>query len=403
MSTLFDQESKTTPETQTQEILVFAPEEKPVVSKFDMEQRVLEIVAVCTQAVAIKDDATNDYARQVGKNASLIVKAIDKKRLELNELPKKEIESNNAVAKKLSAPIETQIERLRLSVSTYELDKEKKRLAELKIIEDAKKVKEEAERKERERVQGIKQNILDTKNKAFSDIDLISDPKSLSEFEKRFNGWKPKEEYYAEFMGELTAVREEITKRIQSRQVIVAEIEKSRKEAEKLKGVAKAQAQKELELKKQQLDLEKSQADAKAKEVELEKQKAENKANQDLTIYLATLGVKEVPKRTEEFVQLFGSSVDAMNNKDKIVEKINAERISDYNSKNLKADKVKNQRTEYKFTILDETLVPREYLCVDETKIKKAIAENREALEKDLSSFQIAGVQIFPETKTVFK
>ena len=386
-----------------QAVLVFAPEEKPVVSKFDMEQKVLEIVAVCNLAVTVKDDATNDYARQVGKNASLVVRAIENKRKELNGNPKKEIEDNNSVAKKLSAPIEVQIDKIRMAVSTYELEKEKKRLAEVAKAEEAKRKQEEAEQKERDRVQAIKQKIFDTKNKSLSDIDAISDPESLLAFEKRFKAWKPKASEYGEFMNEVDAIKKDIEDRIKTRKVIVADIEKARKESERLKGVAKKQALKELELKKAKLDAEKAQADADQKKKDAEGQAIENEANRDLSIYLATLGVKDVPKRTEEFVQLFGSSKGAMENKPKIVEKINAERIEDYNSKNLKSEKVKNQRTEYKFTVLDETLVPREFLSVDDVKIRKAIVEKRSELEKDLSSFKIAGVEIFPETKTVFK
>ncbi len=64
---------------------------------------------------------------------------------------------------------------------------------------------------------------------------------------------------------------------------------------------------------------------------------------------------------------------------------------------------MKNQRVDYIFDIIDENSVPREYLCVDESKVKKAIQENRALLEKDINGFKIDGIKISSKVQTVLK
>ena len=52
---------------------------------------------------------------------------------------------------------------------------------------------------------------------------------------------------------------------------------------------------------------------------------------------------------------------------------------------------------------MDENLVPREYLCVDEAKIKKAIQLNRAELQKDIKSWGLSGILIYPKSSTILK
>jgi hypothetical protein len=390
---------------ETKSIIVVSPEEMPILAKFsEEEQKVLEVVAICERAQQINDDTQNDYARQVGKRANELLKAIDKKRLALTEPIREQHNRINAVAKKLSSPIDLELEKLRQSITTYETEKERKRQMELKRIEEEKKAKEEIERKERERVAKIKLEINNIQNNATADINRIEDLKGLTEFDTRLRSWKPKAEFFAEFMPELKSMLEDLYRKIELRKPIIEELTKQKEEAQRLKGEAKKVAEEKARLEQEKLDkAKKDEADR----LQIEKEardRAEVLNRQDLSIFIASLNyTKETLQETEKFIGKYGSATAAIANKQGIIDAINAERLAKAKDNELEAKKMKNQRVNFKFRILNESQVPREYLMVDEKKLNEAIVKNRILLEKIPAEFKIDGIEIYSETKTVFK
>jgi len=368
------------------------------------EKKVIHIVSVCQQALAITTDASNNYAREVGKQASDLIKAINKRRLELTKPLRDEETLINSVAKKLTAPLEEQVGKLRLAVTRFEMEKERKRQEEIRQQEEIKQQRELAEKVERERIMRIKNEIQKVQNSAFAEIERIEDAKSLTAFETKIKNWKPKEEFFAEFMPELTLVLNEIAQRIESRKSIITEMQRAKAEAERLKGVAKLQAEREAELKRKELEAQKLKEQMEERQRQIDKEKRENMAIQELTYFVASLGLNtNIEEKVKELVKTYGSAILALGNQTAIIEKINKERIEAHNKAILEAQKVKNQRTDYLFNVLDEAKVPREFLSVDETKIRKAIQDNRKKLEQDIASFTIEGIEIYPQTKTIFK
>lgn len=389
----------------TNSIILVLPEEKPILEKFfEEEQKVLEIVSICERAQEVKDDSSNDYARQVGKRANELVKAIDKKRLALTKPVREEQERINTVAKKLSSPIEAQIEKIRSVVTAYETEKERKRLEEVARIEKEKKEKEEKEKKERERVAKIKNEINRIQNTALADINQIEDMKSLNELEFRLNSWKPKAEFFSEFMPELQAVIKDLNEKITLRKPVIEQLQKQKEEAARLKGEAKKLAEEKLKLQQEELKKQKEAEEKRLLEEKELKDRAEALNRQELSIFIASLNyTKETAQEVEKFIGKYGSATTAMQKKQEMLDTINAERIAAAKNTELNAKKMKNQRVNFKFRILNESEVPREFLSVDEKKINQAIVANRMLLEKVPVEFKIAGIEIYSETKTVLK
>ena len=102
-------------------------------------------------------------------------------------------------------------------------------------------------------------------------------------------------------------------------------------------------------------------------------------------------------------VEKYGSAIIAAEKREELILDYQNSLVEKAKEEEVASEKVKNVRVDYLFEITDENLIPREYLCVDEAKIKKAIQANRESLQKDIKNFSIKGTIIFPKNSTILK
>jgi hypothetical protein len=384
-------------------VIQVAEEEKDALVKFsDQEKKVQEIVALC-KSVVVTDDASNTLARSIGVQAKAVISAIEKKRKELVRPHIDKQDAYNSVAKKLSSPIEEAVNtRINRMVTAYELAREEKRKAALAQAEKEKKEKEEAEAIEKARVDRIRASIKEVLDKGNGRIDKIDSSGSLDAFVKELSAWKPKVEFYGEFYSELENTIVELKTRAENRRPIIIQLEQNKAEAAKLEGEAKLQAEK---IAAQQADKLKAIQEKEAAELATKKAEEEAKeanAKRELTILIAPI-CQNIHEELKRQIGLHGSAVNAMANKGKVIQSVTEAKTEKQEIRGLKSEKMKNQRLEFKFEIINEFQIPREFLSVDETKIRAAIVANRAALEKDINGFKIEGVTIYPDTKTVFK
>ncbi len=351
----------------------------------------------------IENDEDNDKARELGKKCQKLKSDIEKARLAANVPDQAKIDDRNARAKKITQPLEAEVDRLKKTISFYEQEKERKRLAELKRLEEEAKEKAEKARLEQLRVDNIKATIAKIKSEGIPNLEKCNTLEQLTAFEAKLTGWQLKATFYMEFLPEAEAVKQELVDLIKQRRPLLEEIDKKNKEAEKLKGEQAENARKEVEAKQKQLAAEKEAAEQKRNAEELAKANAELEARNELTVLVASFGVKKVDDYIEGVLKKYGNAATAILDREKLIEDYKQSLLDMARAVTAIAGKPKNVRTDYLFSVIDENKIPREFLMVDEAKIKKAILENRPILEKDINAFKIEGLLIFPSKSTILK
>jgi hypothetical protein len=421
--------------------------EHTALQKFnEVQQKVIEIVVNC-KSIKVTDAASNLRAKEVGKSANALVKAIDKKRLELTKPLRDEAERINSVAKQLSAPLETEVERFKIEITAFDLEQERIRQEQLKKAEEERKAKEEADRIERERIDKIKEQIRIVENAGLDEINRCDTVAKVDALANKLTNWKPKAEFYQEFLPQVQSAIADLIEKVKLRKPVVQEMENQKAEAERLAKIAAEQEAKAKEIEaarvkaleqqtkaeqdasnaqaaiakaeqdrikaeqakaaaaeaqrkaeEQQQLLKKQQESAEADRIKAEQRKAEleEAQKQSLQTFLRAVGVRTIEETANYYIQKYGSAEIANTKKNDII----AEQTAKRQEKALGA-KTKNLRTDYKFEITDESLIAREFLSVDEKKIREAIIANREALEA--GSYTIAGIEIYADTKAVLR
>jgi hypothetical protein len=412
----------------------------------ETQQKVIEVVKAC-KSIKVVDAASNNRGREIGKSANAVIKAIDKRRLELTKPLRDGIEVINSVAKQLASPIEVEVERLKKEITQFEIESEKRRQEELKKAEEARKAKEEAEKKERERIEKIKTNIRQVENSGLQKINDCDSIDKINQLSATLLNWKPKADFYQEFFPEIQSLISDLIQKTELRRPIIEEIERQKAEAQRLEKVAQEQEAKaklieqeqrranelkskaeqdvinaEMQTKKaeqdrinaeaakkaaqeaqakaeeQQRKLKEQQDNAELLKITNEKRAAqfEEEQKQNLQNFLKAIGIKTFESKAEMYIKAYGSAEIAITKKNEIIQAETELR----QVKNL-SSKTKNLRTDYKFELEDENLIPRQYLMVDEKKIREAIVANREAIEQ--GNFSIPGVKIIEDVKSVLR
>jgi hypothetical protein len=373
------------------------------ISKFDEFKKLFdEAIVLSKKIVIISGDIDNASAREYGKNLTEIKNRADEARKDYNKPYQKIIDDNNdSFNDSIINPVKKEIERLKQAIAFYEGEKEKKRIAEAKKLADEQKAKEEKERLERERVSKIRESISKIQTEGIANLEKCNTLAELNTYEAKITGWKLKPEYYSEFIEEAEKQKSALVLLISQRKPLLEEIDRKQKEADKLQGEAKEAAQKE--------------ADAKAKELEAKKKEdeennealtAQNKeleAQTELTILVASFGLKRVEDYIKSVIEKYGTATNAIANRDKLVDDYRESLIQKTKVDANESEKVKNVRLTFEFTITNESLIPIEFLSVDEQKIKKYILANREKLEKDINSVKIDGLILYPKKTTILK
>lgn len=381
--------------TLAQDVVVL---DKPVYEEH--QRRALNEILLAAKITVISNDEENTNARERAKILSNISKEINALRLATNKQWEKKIDDNNDAAKKITGPLNDHVNRIKELINKYEIAKEEARKAELARIEKEKKEKEEAERKERERIEKIKNSLKNARDTASAEISK-DDYDSLLAIEQKISGWQPKADFYAEFMPDAIALKEELLSMVELKKPILEQIKKQKEEADRLDGIAKEQAKKELELQQEALRQQKKKEEQEKAELEMKRQQAEIEAKQELMVLIASMGISDVEKTIDSLVLKYGSAAEASKKREEVIEHFMAAQEIEKKQEQLISSKVKNRRTDFLFNIVDESIIPREFLKVDETKIRAAIQENRKTLEKDINGFKIAGVEIYQEKKTI--
>lgn len=370
-----------------------------VLSEYNSKSK--ELLVKVGKIVSIINDDDNSNARKIGKEIKDTISEIKKSTKKLNEPFEQTIAANKKRAEDIIAPIEKHINRLNILISSYETQKENKRKEELRKLELEKLKKQQEEIAKQQRINKIKSNLDEMKEKvrqalSSDDINYVID------FKNKINSFNPKQEFYQEFYDEIIQIKEQFLKDVEVKIPLLKDIIKNKEEAEKLQGLEKAQKLKEAEIMERELALEKERkALEESKKID-EQQEKENEALQHLLLLATTLEIENPADFIERQIEIYGDAKTALLNKEEIENKFNEEQNLYLKKKELDSEKVKNQRKNYIFKIVDENKVPREFLSVDESKIRKAITENRNLLEKDITSFSINGVHISVETKTIF-
>lgn len=366
------------------------------------KEKSIEIVRRVEKIVIILNDDENKLARTIGKEMKDLAAEIKKATKEKNRPLEEQVDENKNASKKLIEPIDRHVDRLNKLISNYESEKEKLRQAEVKRLDEEKRKREEEEAKNKERIIKIRSTINQIKEQT-RNVLMGDDLPSIRAFETKLKSATPKKDFYAEFYSEVVEVLKQCLEDITVKIPVLEDIEKNNEEATRLEGVDKEQKKKEIELKERELALQKEEEARKEAMRLMEEENAESIAVQQLITLAATLDVDQPSEFIEELERVYGNSRTAIQNKDKIIADHFKKKEQDDKAKVLEGEKVKNQRKNYLFKIVDESKVPREFLCVDEQKIRKALVENRAILDKDITSFRIDGVHVYTEVTTVFK
>ncbi len=351
----------------------------------------------------IQDDIDNNSARDIGKQLTKLVKQIDDARLEANKPDQAKINKRMADAKTIIVPASAEVERLKKAISFYESEKERKRLLELKRIEDEKKAKEEAEKKERERVAKIKSAIERIRTEGIARLEKCNTLAELNSFETNVNGFVLKTDFYQEFISEAENEKTQLIILVSQRKPLLEEIEKQKLEAAKLEGEQKEAANREAEAKQKEFAAQKLADEEKRKNEELVKQNNELNASRDLMMFAASLDLTDAELYINKVIEKYGSAYTAMQDREKLIDDYKQSLIEKSKEEAVTAGKVKNVRTDFDFKIVSETEIPDEFWSVDEAKIKKYILSKRAELEKDVNSVSIKGLIIFPRRSTILK
>lgn len=372
-------------------IQIFELQSKPLIEK-------------AAKIISISTDEDNTSARTIGKELADLKTKVNAEKLARNKPLKIEMDSNIEKAKKIIEPIESQIDRVKILITNYELEKERKRKDEIAKIEAEKKEREEKERLNNERIAKIRleiQKLRELSSKSIGDTKTLAD---LLKIETNMATWKPKQEYFMEFFDEVDIIlRNEITSLIEARKPILIELDEQREKAAKLEEQNKDAAERERKLIAEKLEAEKKKKEQEDAIKKAQEETEEMNAKNEITVLVASLGIKDFEPYIENILKKYGNYRNASASREKIIASFQYEQEEKRQKAILDAQKMKNQRVDYDFEITDVTKVPLQYWSVDESKIKKAIQEARVLLEKDVNSFKIDGVTITPVTTTVLK
>lgn len=360
-----------------------------------------DILVLSKKIIAPKDDTENTNARDYAKRLAKIEKDADTERKLKNNPWQEKIDQNNDLAKMvISEPLKKEVERLKNAVGLYETEKERKRIEEEKRLAKEKAEKEAAILAEQQRVAKVRQNISDISTNGIAGLDKCNTLDELNIFSNKVKSYVLKEEFYKECLEEAKGKVNELLTLIEQRRPLLEEIEKAKKEAELLEGEQKLAAQKAMA---EKLEAEKSANEEKRKNEELERENKEMTAKQELFSLFASLGIKKVSDKVNEVVEKYGSAIIAAEKREELISNYQESLVEKSKEDEIASEKVKNVRVDYLHEIIDEKLIPREFLMVDEAKIKKAIQANREILQKDINGYKISGCIIFPKNSTILK
>lgn len=327
--------------------------------KFDKAKAEIALHVERIKEIKVEDETSLGAAKLTVKAAQEAEKLIEAKR---EELKAPHLEAGRVIdnyAKELKLPLQAAITEGKQAILIFEQEKERKRLAELKKLEDERREKQEAERKEAARLESLKNKLVQFENRSASAINGTKTLEDLATVENSLKMFSVSESTFQEFSADAQEIKTKMISKVEEHRQYLTEKIAQEKEAARLNGIAKEQ--KELELKQKE----------EARKLQEEKENIENEKKQ-----LA------IQKADEDAA--FQRKIQADREENERKEK----------EKQLEEDKSKNLRKDWDFEIVNSALVPREFLTVDETMIRNAVKKGIR---------EIAGVRIFQHEKVVLR
>jgi hypothetical protein len=327
--------------------------------KFDKAKAEIALHVERIKEIKVEDESSLGTAKLTVKAAQEAEKLIETKR---EELKAPHLEAGRAIdnyAKELKLPLQAAISEGKQAILVFEQEKERQRLVELKKLEDERREKVEAERKETARLEALKNKLIQFENRSASAILGTKTIEELASVENSLRMYSVSENTFQEFSIEALEIKTKMLSKVDEHKLYLTEKIAQEKESSRLQGIAKEQ--KELEL-KQKEEARKLQAEKDGIEQE-KKELARQKAEEEAAFQRKIQAEKEELERQEK-------------------------------ERQLEAEKSKNLRKDWDFEIVNPTLVPREFLTVDETMIRNAVKKGIR---------EISGVRIFQNEKVVLR
>jgi hypothetical protein len=384
-------------------VLNLDADEKKELAKFNKLELQVAAIVHHLKSIEVKDEVGNTVAVDVATKANKLVKAIEARRKELSDPLEKQKKVLISIEKKLAGPLEEAVAAVKKKITDWTQEQERLRKVELQRQEDARKKEEQDRENERLRVLNIRNKITEFKDKSSQKVNAIEDLSGLEAFIKEINAWKPKSEFYQEFFTEIESEIKSAISLAEGRRTLIEEMEKQKVAAASANKKAAAaaaekqkalQAQMELKRKNDELEAEKKREQA----AQLE---AANKIAIRNTVEALGWPADRVDGVMADIIYTYQSFTNAMAQIEKLKVSLSEKLKLHNDSLRTVASKATNQRVNWKFRILDATQVPREYLMVDEAKIKAAMTTMKE--EVKTGKFNIAGVEFYDEASTVLK
>lgn len=314
------------------------------------------------ERIDVVDEENAGESREVATAANRVVKMIEDRRVELVAPHLKAQRDINAYAKQLTGEVNGEITRVKGLLGTFEAEKEKKRLEEVRRVEAERRAREEAERKERERVDGHKNKLAEMERKG---MEVIGRALNADKLQALLDTTREQDlsAKFEEFADEYRRIKSSLLELAEQRVTFLREQERQRLEAERLEGAARRQKEEQIHL-------------------ERERQRIASEKER-LTRGGATLARFATLRQESEEATTLAAAED----EDRLAE--------------LEADRAKNLRKTWQFEVLDESAVPVEFRVVDEKRIRTAIQENKAQLER--GAYSIPGVRIYQHEAVVLR
>lgn len=320
---------------------------------------IIEKIALKTEQCenfVINSTDTLAEAKKLAKEAAAIVKLIDDRRTELNAPHLASTKAINAYAKEITEELEDSLKYFRKQILSFEQEEERKRQAELKRLDDERKAKEEAERKERERISSLKIGLNNLESKLLNALHRARTAEEFTLIIDRIENIDV--DAYQEFSGEAESLRERLIVNANDRWIAVKAQLAQEEAARQLDGEAKRQAEERIALDKAAEELR-----------QREERIAADKADEE----------REAKARAEQ------AEIDRKRAEDE------AARIAEQTALSQKSSSISKR---WVFKVEDTSVVPRQFLMVDEKAVKEFIKQGGRV---------IPGIKIYQEEGLVLR
>jgi hypothetical protein len=308
------------------------------IKQFNKTKSEIAKVISTNQFDSVKTESVAELVKGNIKSATEIKKGIEATRVELKKPYLEAGAAIDEIAKELTLPLDQFINQEKSKILSFEQEKERKRLEDLRIIEDRRKAREAEERKEKERVETINRKLISFEQEGIRSIQSAETVASIDKVISSIKMYSISETAFMEFLNAALSTKKALLDKAALHRIYLISREDQQKEAARLDGIAKEQA----ELKTRQ-DEQARKLREESERIDREKRDLELKKQQDAR------------------------------ERDRIAAQAREDISLREKQKELSSQKMKNVRKNWEFEILNLEEIPREYLVLDDKKVRQAI------------------------------